>query len=62
MFSCDAVGSPQGGISYEWETLPVSAKLKGDKLTITQYEAPGGFELAPQIPRYFAVFCWKKKH
>jgi hypothetical protein len=32
----------------------------GKTVTIVQYAAPAGLELAPKIPLYFATNCYKQ--
>jgi hypothetical protein len=43
----------------EWTSLPATGSVKGDSVTISQYEVPSGFELPPKTPLYFAVNCYK---
>jgi len=43
-----------------WKPLPASGIVKGKTVTISQYAAPAGIELAPKIPLYFAVNCYKQ--
>jgi hypothetical protein len=49
-----------GGL--KWTPLPATGPIKGDTVTISQYEVPSGFELPPkadETPIYFAVNCYK---
>ncbi|MGC1759186.1 MAG: hypothetical protein WA742_07520, partial [Candidatus Cybelea sp.] len=43
-----------------WKPLPASGLVKGKTVTISQYAAPAGIELAPKTPLYFAVNCYKQ--
>ena len=43
-----------------WKALPASGLVKGKTVTISQYTAPAGIELAPKTPLYFAVNCYKQ--
>jgi hypothetical protein len=45
-----------GGL--KWTQLPATGHVKGNSVTISQYEAPQGFELPPKAPLYFAVNCF----
>jgi hypothetical protein len=47
-------------LKYFWQALPATGVVKGKTVTITQYDAPKGFEWAPKIPLYFAVNCYKQ--
>lgn len=40
-----------------WVATPAVGHAKGNKVTITEYGAPSGFELPPKWPVYFAVYC-----
>jgi len=42
----------------EWTSLPATGTPKDKSVTISQYEVPSGFELAPKSPLYFAVNCY----
>lgn len=45
----------------KWTSLPGGPfQIKGKVVTINQYTTPSGVELAPKIPLYFAVNCWKQ--
>jgi len=45
--------------TLKWTELPGGPYgVKGDSVTIAQYEAPAGFELPPATPLYFAVNCY----
>ncbi len=55
--SCGAAVYTKVGAKFIWEDLPITAKPKGDTVTISQYTVPKGFELPPVTPLYFAVFC-----
>jgi hypothetical protein len=54
-----AVLAHQKNGSLKWTSLPGGPyEIKGDTVTIDQYEAPSGFELPPATPLYFAVNCF----
>jgi hypothetical protein len=45
----------------KWTSLPGGPfQIKSKTVTINQYTTPSGVELAPKIPLYFAVNCWKQ--
>ena len=49
------------GKPAKWTSLPGGPfQIKGKTVTINQYTTPSGVELAPKIPLYFAVNCWKQ--
>jgi hypothetical protein len=48
------------GKSPRWHPLPATGLVMGKTVTITQYAVPGGFELPPKTPVYFATNCWKR--
>ncbi|MBV9719659.1 MAG: hypothetical protein JOZ77_10085 [Candidatus Eremiobacteraeota bacterium] len=58
--TCAAAVLGQGRTGkLEWTAFPGQAQVKGDKVTITVYEAPSGFELPPKgTPIYFAINCF----
>jgi hypothetical protein len=41
-----------------WSSIPATITVKGNVVTITQYNVPSGFEFAPKTPLYFAVNCF----
>jgi hypothetical protein len=43
-----------------WKSLPATGIPHGKTVTISQYNAPAGFELPPKTPLYFAVNCYKQ--
>jgi hypothetical protein len=55
--SCGASVYAKKGAKFFWEQLPITAKPKGDTVTISQYTVPKGFELPPLTPLYFAIYC-----
>lgn len=57
---CAAAALTSKAGKYTWKALPATGIVKGKTVTITQYEAPAGIELAPKIPLYFAVNCYKQ--
>ena len=48
------------GKPARWTLLPATGLVMGKTVTITQYDAPAGFEWLPKIPLYFATNCWKR--
>lgn len=44
--------------AYSWNSLTITAKVSGNKVTISQYTAPQGFELGPKTPLYIAINCY----
>ncbi len=48
------------GKPARWTPLPATGLVMGKTVTITQYDAPNGFEWLPKIPLYFATNCWKR--
>lgn len=46
-----------GGL--KWTALPATGNVKGNSVTISQYEVPQGFELPPKTPLYFGVNCYQ---
>lgn len=57
--SCGAAILTQGSKgSTLWESIPATLVVKGNTVTITQYNVPKGFEFPPKSPLYFAVNCF----
>jgi hypothetical protein len=59
--TCGAAVLGFRGRKAVWTALPATGRVKGSKVTITQYNAPSGFELPPKtarFPIYFAVNCY----
>jgi hypothetical protein len=57
--SCRAAALESKGAKFEWVVFPGAAfKPKGHTLTVSQYTAPAGLELAPKTPLYIAVACY----
>jgi hypothetical protein len=54
-----AVLAEQRDGKLAWTSLPATGTIKGDSVTISQYEVPQGFELPPKAPLYFGVNCYK---
>jgi hypothetical protein len=53
-----AVLAEQRNHTLKWTSLPATGTVKGNSVTISQYEVPQGFELPPKTPLYFGVNCF----
>ncbi len=43
---------------FTWKPINASSQIKGNTVTITQFNAPPNFQLPPKTPLYFAVNCF----
>lgn len=43
---------------FVWSSLPGTSHAHGKTVTITNYNAPHGFEIPPKTPLHFGVNCY----
>jgi hypothetical protein len=56
--TCGAAVLTKQKNGLKWTSIPATGVVKGNSVTISQYEVPSGFELPPKAPLYFAVNCF----
>jgi hypothetical protein len=57
----DALGGwGRGKRHFIWTPTPAVGHVRGNRVTIVEYNAPTGLGIDPKSPLYFAVDCWTK--